>query len=376
MSEVREIRALTGLRGIAAVYVVLFHYYSGVSFASPLVTLLSHGYLAVDLFFVLSGFVMTLNYAELFRGRWQWQSSRIFLSRRIARVYPLFVVTGVCAAILISRGWLDGTQAGLKGALALNVLMIQAWGLAPSLDAPSWSISAEWAAYIVFPLALWLGHNPMGRRARITLLCALASIAIMCWLPTSIVHRPYPLALLGFNDFRDGWPVFRCLPEFFLGIFTARVYALQKDRSFQERRLVAPAIAIAVLVLLAIPRSDFFFVAVCPILVLSLTSKSGLVVRLTGCKIAHHLGVISYSIYLVHELLGGLVAFVHHDVNRHGLQHGQTYGAVVAILLVYPISLAAYHFVEKPCRRLVRGLLERKSSAAPAPIGPLGIDTP
>jgi peptidoglycan/LPS O-acetylase OafA/YrhL len=370
LSEAKEIRALTGLRGAAAVYVVFIHYWLYTGSSIPPRVFLSHGYLAVDLFFVLSGFVMTLNYAELFRGGWQWRSYRTFLSRRIARVYPLFLATTLLAAILIWRRWLEGADISLGRDLPFNLLMIQSWSLAPSLDGPSWSISAEWAAYLVFPLALWLGHNPTGWRAKLTLFFSVVSIAVMCWLPIVFVHRPNAESLLDLHDPRGAWPVFRCLAEFFLGIFTARLYAIQKDRWAQRSGWLATATGLAMLFLLEVRSSDFFFVVLCPILVLCLTSQPGILARLLSTKVAHHLGVVSYSIYLVHILPLG---FAYDYATRHGSKHIETYEAV-ATLLVYPLSLAAYSFIEKPCRRLVRVLLEGKQNAEPAPIGPLGVD--
>jgi len=369
LSEAKEIRALTGLRGAAAVYVVLIHFWLYTGSSIPPKIFLSHGYLAVDLFFVLSGFVMTLNYAELFRGGWRWASYRIFLSRRIARVYPLCFATTLLAAILISRRWLEGTDIRLGRDLPFNLLMIQSWSLAPSLDGPSWSISAEWAAYLVFPVALWLGHNPTGRRARWTLFFSVVSIAVLCWLPMVFVHRPNAESLLDLHDPRGGWSVLRCLAEFFLGIFTARLYAIQKDQWVQRSGLLATATGLAMLFLLEFRGSDFFFVVLCPVLVLCLTSRPGILARLLSSKVVHHLGIISYSIYLVHILPLG---FAHHYAIRHALIHGETW-EVLAALLVYPLSLAAYYSIEKPCRGLVRVLLEGKQNAASAPIGPLGI---
>ena len=372
MSEVKEIRALTGLRGIAAVYVVIFHYSLGLGYATLPKTFLSHGYLAVDLFFVLSGFVMTLNYAELFRGGWQWRAFRIFLSRRIARVYPLFIVTAVYATILIGRGMMEGPQVGSKALLAWNVLMVQSWGMAPSFDAPSWSISAEWAAYLLFPTLFWLGRNPVGRRAKQALVSALFAVAVLCYLPQHIVHRPDQISLLDLHVSQGGWPVFRCLSEFFLGVYSARVYVYQKNLRFLQKASVGTAVGGIMLLLLALRGSDFFFVAFCPILLLCLTATPGLLVRLGSGKAVHHLGIISYSIYLVHDLLGGVVGFVHHYANSQGMQHGQTYGAVVALALVYPLSLLAYRWIEKPGRTVVRGLLERPK-APREPVGPLGL---
>jgi peptidoglycan/LPS O-acetylase OafA/YrhL len=77
MREHREIRSLTGLRGVAVAYVVVHHFFLGLTFTNPFTTFLAHGYLAVDLFFVLSGFVMTLNYGmdlhQSYRGFAVWR---------------------------------------------------------------------------------------------------------------------------------------------------------------------------------------------------------------------------------------------------------------------------------------------------------------
>jgi peptidoglycan/LPS O-acetylase OafA/YrhL len=67
-TAVSEIRALTGLRGLAAIFVVVFHEAGNFSGDGPAATFLRHGYNAVDLFFVLSGFVMALTYGEMWGG--------------------------------------------------------------------------------------------------------------------------------------------------------------------------------------------------------------------------------------------------------------------------------------------------------------------
>jgi peptidoglycan/LPS O-acetylase OafA/YrhL len=142
-----EIRALTGLRGIAAIYVMIFHFVPLVSFSGLEMTFIGHGYLAVDLFFVLSGFVMALNYGRMFEARWTARTYMTFLGRRIARVYPLYLVATVCGCGLVSTGYLEGFDTTpIVKTFVFNVLMVQSWGFAGSFDAPAWSISAEFAA--------------------------------------------------------------------------------------------------------------------------------------------------------------------------------------------------------------------------------------
>src|ERR1700742_2077340 len=87
-----EIDALTGIRGVAAVTVIAYHIYPASDFPYGLSHLVARGYLSVDVFFVLSGFVMALNYGPMFRDRIQLSSIMTFLMRRVARLYPLYIV--------------------------------------------------------------------------------------------------------------------------------------------------------------------------------------------------------------------------------------------------------------------------------------------
>jgi peptidoglycan/LPS O-acetylase OafA/YrhL len=134
-----EIRPLTGLRGIAALYVVSYHHRLGVPFSNPLTTSLAHGYLAADLFFVLSGFVMALTYSHMFARGWSMAAYVRFLGRRAARIYPLYFVATLAAFVFILAGALEAPRlAPLGTALTLNLLLIQAWGFVGSLDGPAW----------------------------------------------------------------------------------------------------------------------------------------------------------------------------------------------------------------------------------------------
>ena len=87
-----EIDALTGVRGVAAVIVIAYHTYPAADFPYGISHLVARGYLAVDVFFVLSGFVMALTYGSLFRDRVTPPAFFTFLMRRVARLYPLYIV--------------------------------------------------------------------------------------------------------------------------------------------------------------------------------------------------------------------------------------------------------------------------------------------
>jgi peptidoglycan/LPS O-acetylase OafA/YrhL len=361
MREHKEIRSLTGLRGAAAVYVVLHHYFLGLSFTNPFSTFLAHGYLAVDLFFVLSGFVMTLNYSRMFHMGWSRTSMLTFLSRRIARVYPLYLVTTTCALLLIMAGWLENpTSSSLKLNFAMNLAMVQAWGFGPSLDGPGWSISAEWAAYLLFPALLSVAFFRKPLWGWLSAAASVALLVFLCILPAAATHNLRPLAVLDLHASYRGMAVFRCLPEFTLGILAARLLGSRTADWLTSNRWVGLALCLIIVVLMSVPRADLAVVLLFPALILCLSSDDNLPSIMMGSKPIHYLGMLSYSVYLVHDLLGGLMGWTHRYAHAHGVAHAQTYAAALGIVLTFPIAACAYKLIELPGRRFLRRLLEER----------------
>ena len=155
-----QIRALTSLRGIAAWWVVIFHFRQLLPANTPAIlqTIAAQGYIAVDLFFVLSGCVITLNYATWFR-RPTPRAYANFLALRLARIYPLHVVmmlfyllTAIVLALASHHPTL-GPEYNPTYFL-LSLVLLQNWGFTndTAWNVPAWSISTEWFAYLIFPL--------------------------------------------------------------------------------------------------------------------------------------------------------------------------------------------------------------------------------
>jgi len=152
-----ELRALTSVRGIAAWFVVLYHIRFSIAGLPPaLVTIFGKGYLAVDFFFLLSGFVIWLTWGERIRAG-GWRAVPRFLQKRIARIWPLHLLMLGCAlglALLLAATGRQDQYHYPFAQLPLHVLLLQNWGFTRHLtwNDPSWSISAELGAYLLFPL--------------------------------------------------------------------------------------------------------------------------------------------------------------------------------------------------------------------------------
>jgi peptidoglycan/LPS O-acetylase OafA/YrhL len=375
----QQIRPLTGVRGLAALWVVFLHL-NGID-NNPVRGLLGnvvdHGYLAVDLFFVLSGFVMSLSYKQLFESGSSLAHYATFLIRRLARIYPLYFVTTVLITVLAVSG-IDHhhiSTNGLALLLFFNLTLVDSWGFAGSLNGPAWSISTEFGAYLVFPLLL----SVLAKRGRITalgagLLCLGAvNFVAMLASPTPGTPRQGPLDVYWA---RSVWPLVRCIAEFSIGILTYRIASNVRVRSWAQRADVGYLISAAIVGLVLIPQSDVFIVALLPGLIVSLACGTGGVAAFFGSAAMVFLGEISYAVYLLHWPMLRVQQAVYAVLARH-LPH--TIAAVAASLVflavLITVSWLVYRSFERPCRRFGRrferliGLQERALVVASESVG-------
>ena len=211
MSAVRtgEIKALTGLRIVAALWVVFFHFRPLLWEASPrlrdeLAPLLNAGAQGVDLFFILSGFVLTWNYLDRMGPSFKVKPTLHFLWLRLSRVWPVYLVTLHLAALWIiftlHVGDVPSPDAAKLTAISYvrQVFLVQLW-FEPffdgtSWDGPAWSISAEWLAYLLFGALVLV----IFRMTRVTRARSLLMLAFVASLPPTIL-------LLGSGVFYTPW---------------------------------------------------------------------------------------------------------------------------------------------------------------------------
>ncbi|WP_158743518.1 acyltransferase, partial [Acidisphaera sp. L21] len=212
-----EIRSLTGLRGVAATLVMVDHYTAlDFSYRFP-GNLLPHMYVAVDIFMILSGFVLAMVYEKRFAGGNVWAATALFLKHRVARLYPLFLVMTLVCFVLCREGWLTFLHPDVTfGGLAANLAGIQTW-IWPwsSLDGPAWSISAEWAANLLFPLLMPLVLLGPALLAVATVLVALVVLVGSAVLFGSLFDVPAAGVV---NVISGPQALGRCVPEFVFGM--------------------------------------------------------------------------------------------------------------------------------------------------------------
>ncbi len=364
-----EIRSLTGLRGVAAVLVLFYHAMSRGTGFQPLDRIIHHGYISVDLFFVLSGFVMAMTYGSgVVRGA-VWQHQWEFLGHRVARIFPLYAVVTLACFLVAEVGLLHPPGvSNLFHALLKNLLMIQAWGAGGSgLNSPGWSISAEWGAYLLFPaLAGAVLLSKWSAAIGIAVLSAIV-VVVLAALPDSayFIARNGPLNI-AFGP--TPAPLVRCLSEFTLGLLAWRLSCHAAARSYTVHNLPSAVLAVVILVLFAFPQSDPLLVLLFPLLILSLCSDRPVIARFLGSGHIYRLGVWSYAIYLVHEPILEASAAVEAFMQRHNVHPAHALGHGLMVVLVFVIAALAHKLVEVPGRRVLRAYfsLSRHRDLAPA----------
>lgn len=360
-------RALDSLRGLAACIVVCFHMpSSGHVWGWRLV---QHGFLAVDLFFVLSGFVISASYG---RRLAQGFPPLRFLLLRLGRVYPLHLfVLGLFVAWELARltfalpGFrYDGPFTGESDPSGLmpHLLLVQSWTGGETWNKPSWSIGAEYWTYVAFAI----GVLAIGWRAR------LLPLALLLMVPASIVRLGYLAIPHGLSD------AIGCAFSFGGGMIAHMIWvAAESDgrvRAIGRWPATAIELATAALVLvLAMLFGGKLSPAMTPAFVLAVTVFSfeqGLISRALRSAPLLLVGELSYSIYMIHYFLQLRLLDAITVLGRspsfpfEALQAGRLVvagnvwacDALTAGMLVLVIALAwpTFHFIENPARRWSR----------------------
>lgn len=306
---------LDGLRGVAALLVVFYHIFEGFSFAGggTLITVINHGYLAVDFFFILSGFVIGYAYDD----RWKKNLTlKGFFKRRLIRLHPMIVMGAVigCITFFIQGGvkW-DGTQVATSAvmlALLLAMFFIPAYpgagydvrgnGEMFSLNGPSWSLFFEYIGNLLYALFI----HRLGNKA-LTVLVILLGLGLSWFALSDVVG--YGMIGVGWTlDGLNFWGgMLRMLFSFTLGMLISRNF-----RPFKVRGAFWIC-SVILLALFCVPYIEGHspvclngvFEMVCIVVIFPMLvclGASGQTTDKRSTRICKFLGDISYPLYAIH----------------------------------------------------------------------------
>jgi peptidoglycan/LPS O-acetylase OafA/YrhL len=343
VSKGGNIRSLTGVRGIAALYVALFHFAAVAEQTHEgrwlgMAPFIRHGYLGVDLFFILSGFILYHVYRDTFSRDIGLESWGLFLKFRFARIYPVHVVTMtlmvlLCLACIAFLGrWPEKVAFGPE-AIAANLLMVHAWIGVPAPNYPAWSISAEWMIYLVFPI-----------------LCRSLTRA-----PATVDWFIVVLCLASVNLFGETHPLLRITPEFILGI---TLYKLN-DRFFLAGRIGMAGAFFACVVAIVLeylkPTDSLgLYAAIFGVLIVFLSNPRDGLGRLCATQPMVYLGEISYSFYMLQALTGVTAACLRRLLPGLALAPGLVPVPLMEIAATLGAAIVLHHRLELPARRMLQ----------------------
>lgn len=386
MSQLKFIPSLTPLRGIAAMLVVIFHFHVLIGpLTSPENFIVSKFYLMVDLFFVLSGFVVLHVYGETFSSKIDKGDFWKFMKARFARIYPLHLFT-----FLYLFGWtlylksqivFEDTPAVVQNildntAIPGTLTLTQAWGthMEATWNSAAWSVSVEWFLYLLFPFLAWIMYKSntvvkllLGVLSLIGLF-GISYILEPVWIAEMNILRESTAQQLLYRtpntiDIITGFALLRGLCSFIFGMLAYELYKREIGQSLLKNGYWFVLLWVGLLLFWyknLLP--DPLVILVFTLLILHTAYAEGRVKTILNGKLLTYLGKISYSIYMVHIPLI-LTAFV------LSLLQGEMppppeeisyvnnwIGAVILLLIVIVIASLTYRFVEQPARRKLKGL--------------------
>lgn len=379
--------ALTGARFFAAFWVLIYHYLVQFQYAAlpgkstapmtlprGLGVILLQGHLAVDFFFLLSGFILAYTYITpdgAFRG-----TRRQFWVARVARIYPVYLL-GLILALpeyltIQPNRWLVAVSG------VAHIFMIHAW-LPFTLDwnQPSWSLGVEAFFYALFPLIL----PRLARLKRRDLWLALAGawlafMALDAGLEVLSIHGFAPLP--GFRDIARYNPLVS-FPEFVAGAALGLLFTRYGRESLPPlRRLSGPAcdalIAGALILFVALLAvadllgvddnvvdvlAPFVLPLLCAVILL-LAFQRGWIAKALGLPFIVWLGEISYAIYILHKPIWYLLyqpiwaALRAGSLALTGREPGNLAFFTAFAVVVIAASGLSFRFLERPLRRWIR----------------------
>ena len=357
----RYVPPLTGIRALAALLVLGLHTDQNVpSDVLNVLPFLARGYLGVDFFFVLSGFIIThVYFASLAQP--SRNGVQVFLWHRFIRLYPVHVAVLAALVILISivhanHIALNNPQEWRFADLPWQLTLLHAWGVTPKpgWNAPSWSISAEWFAYLLFPLlapALTLVRD----RAT-ALLVATAALTGTAW--------AFALADWSLNIWVGAPALVRVSGEFLCGAALCRAVALAPKPASLRGDLLGATAFLSFLAGASLAMRDFGLVALLALTIFGAATANGFLAGMLGSRPFVWLGEISYSIYMVHF---PVLLVLQRFWARAGIAEWNASSRVAAfvatVVLVIALAAMLFYAVERPARMRLR---DRMGKLAPA----------
>lgn len=330
--SMKEIRSLTGIRGIAALYVAIYHSmhiqnYTGNSISQ---IFLNNGYLSVDLFFILSGYVMTLSYRKNFEGNFTKDVYYQFMRKRFARIYPMYFIV-LCIGFIVLNHF-AGKLNFIIGLTLLSAILANNY-----VVYHLWSLNAEWTAYLSFPIFIKVVYAK--QTIFWSLLLTMIAMGGVLW----------AIQLDPGGTIQTGSPLLRCFSAYMLGVIACKI-GQQWPGIISALKRFSLLLAGTIVLLLCFSGTEAIIIFLSFLLIIAISTDTDAVGQFMASKPVYFLGTISYSLYLIHPF------FVDILESSYTYVTGDSWifvGNCIYILITILLSYLAYTYIEKPAQRLL-----------------------
>jgi peptidoglycan/LPS O-acetylase OafA/YrhL len=348
-----NLKPLTALRIFAALWVVVFDYWPNLGLPTP--SIVAKGYLGVELFFTLSGFILCHVYLrQVEENRFRYGA---FLWARLARIYPMHLATiaaiGLMGAAALAFGHPVDANAVSWRALPANLLLINAWGASPvsGWNHASWSISAEWFAYLLFP-AFAFAALKLKDRPRLAIGLAVAFMTGLYAVFSRLTGQSLTHATIA-------WGALRIVPCFAFGCAAYLAWRADLVRSSRPAWAGAAISGAALITFAQFGAPDAAIVAASGGLILSLAFVSKTWTSGHVLDAFVYLGEISYSVYMLFVPWQLLFVNVTAKALHYDKSHMPVFVWLVFVTSIIPLAAISHHLIERPARSLMRRGLPR-----------------
>jgi peptidoglycan/LPS O-acetylase OafA/YrhL len=356
--------ALTGLRAFTATNIVFFHFWNPEWFG-PLAPLMDNGYVGVNFFFLLSGFILTYNYADR-QAAGQFDSHQ-FWRTRVSRLYPVYLLGLLISIPILELEWRYRTHREFFLGLSLTAIMQQGWSprLATFWNTPAWTLSCEVAFYLLFPLLLVIKWP---RKIRSLLL-----ILLFCWLASMVLPSLYmwlrPDGLAPITRMSNSYWLRAIkmtplphLPTFTFGIVLSHLNDQLKLSNRSRFWLALGGIAAVSTVMMQGSKIPFLLMhngLISPLFAVVILGLAGrhAITRVLSFPLFVAIGEASYCLYILHFNLWRWIHVSGLLVRLHLVQ----FDPWVSYFMLEITAFAAYRLIERPSRNWLQRVLPART---------------
>lgn len=347
----REIISHTSIRGIAALGVAFFHLSLGLpTELSPnnFTGLVQKSYTFVDLFFILSGFIIAMVYKKDFLDKTPIKIDyKNFFMHRFARIYPLHFATLLFMVVFALATNTEASPEFISNIIQ-NIFLVHAWGWSDKFifNFPSWSVSAEFAAYLFFPLFAFYWRKNLS-----LIPVVIALVAYYFWLSIQFDGLGIP----------EQYSLLRAPSGFLLGMVVFHYRDLTKTANTKLLSLMQVCSILLITLIMHYKLNDCLLIILFSALILSTWEDRGAVTSILKNKFLHNLGNWSFSIYLLHIPVRNIGFYIwpHIKPNLSEATNAILFILTILICTVF-LSSYVYRYFECPARDMLKNTFLNK----------------